>query len=229
MSNSVSPSKSESSPDDPTANSTKPFPDLRSGGRALASELEFFRNRDDVVVLGIVLGGVLVAHEVANHLRAPLELVLIRRLLTPEGPGSQICAVSVAGSIVLDEKLPPRPEVPSTPLDYFIEDALAGLKQRQQLCRGDRPPLEVTGKTVVLVDCGIHTAMTMQAAIHGVRMIQPKKIIAAVPVASIDGLKQVEGIADEIVCVTATERFGHTGLWYKDFSRPGDQGISKFL
>jgi len=130
---------------------------------------------------------------------------------------------------VIDEKLPPRPEVPSTPLDYFIEDALAGLKQRQKLCRGDRSPLEVAGKTVVLVDCGIHTAMTMQAAIHGVRMMQPKKIIAAVPVASIDGLKQVEGIADEIVCVTATERFGHTGLWYKDFSRPGDQEISKFL
>lgn len=212
-----------------TSQVTRRFADLRSGGRELALRLDTYRGRDDVVVLGIVLGGVPVAHEVATHLGMPLDLVIIRRLLAPDGPGSQVCAVNVAGALVLDEELPTRPAAPVTPLDYFLADAIAELGRREQLCRNGRPPIELDGKTVILVDCGIRSGLTMEAAIKALRTKQPARIIAAVPVASYEGRTAVEALPDELICLAQPEPFGHVGVWYADFSRPGDDGVGGLL
>src|SRR6266403_4403043 len=157
------------------------FPDLRSAGRELALQLEKYRRAEDVVVLAIALGGVLVAHEVTKFLCAPLDLLLIRRLLAPQGAGSQICAVSVGGSMVIDKAVLPLATVPSTPLEHFVSDAIAELGHRERICRRGRDPADVAGKTVILVDCGIRTGSTMQAAIAALRTKEPAKIIAAVP------------------------------------------------
>src|SRR5438128_1068478 len=100
------------------------FADLRSAGRELAIKLEPYRERDDVIVLAILLGGSLVADEVANFLGAAFDMVIIRRLFAPQGPGSQICAVNVAGSMVIDEDLVPLRDAPSTPVEYFVADAI---------------------------------------------------------------------------------------------------------
>src|SRR6266550_6436516 len=133
------------------------FPDLRTAGRELANKLEAYRRRDGLIVIAIVLGGVPVAHEVANHLRAPLEVLIIRRLLAPQGPGSQTCAVNVGGSLVIDDDLARRSIIPSTPFDHFMADALAELHRREQVCRRGLPPIGLAGRTVILVDCGIRT------------------------------------------------------------------------
>jgi putative phosphoribosyl transferase len=220
----------DSSPEgDGTFNQVTPFPDLSSAGRKLALELEPYREKDNVVVLAIVLGGVPVAREVANCLCLPLDLVIIRRLLAPQGPGSQICAVNIGGAMVIDDELIPRPAVPSTPLDHFTNDAIAELTRREQNCRRGRPPTDLAGKTVILVDCGIRSGSTMMAAIRALRTKEPGRIVAAVPVSSFGGHAAIASLADELVCLARPRPFGHVGLWYKDFTRPGDDRVGDVL
>jgi len=207
----------------------KPFPDLRSAGRELALKLEPYRQRHDVVVLAILLGGTLVAHEVASFLGAPLDLVIIRRLFMPQGPGSQVCAVSVGGSMVFDKELVPHTSTPSTPVEHFVAGAIAELKGREQTSRRGRPPIDLTGKTVILVDCGIRSSLTMRAAIEALRTKEPEKVVAAVPVSSLGGHAAIAAMADEIVCLAQPKPFVHVGVWYTDFTRPGDDAVGELL
>jgi putative phosphoribosyl transferase len=191
--------------------------------------LEQFRGREEVVVLGLLLSGAPVAREVADHLGAPLDFVIIRRLLAPRGPGSLVCAVSVAGSLVLDEEVMPPPAEPKTPLDYFVSDALAELAGRERACRGGRPPLDLARKTIIAVDCGIRSGSTMRSAIKALRRKEPARIIAAVPVASLEGRAEISALADEVICLGSPEPFGNVAMWYKDFTRPGDDRVSELL
>jgi putative phosphoribosyl transferase len=206
-----------------------PFPNLSSGGKELAATLPRAGISEDVIVLAIVSAGVPGALEVAKHLEAPLDLVIIRRLLAPEGPGSQAVAVTAAGTLVVDAEIGPRPAKPQTPLDYFLEDALNGLALRTELCRGKRPPTDLAGKPVLIVDCAIRTGLTMKAAIESVRTLNPASITAAVPVTSDDGRRVVDPLADELIYLAVPEPFGNAGVWYKDFGRMADDAISQLL
>ncbi len=207
----------------------KPFPNLSRGGVELAAALPRTRISNDVIVLAIVSAGVPAAVEIAKHLEAPLDLLIIRRLLAPQGPGSQAVAVTAAGTLVVDEEIGPRPEKAQTPLDYFLEDALNTLTRRTELCRGKRPPTDLAEKPVLIVDCAMRTGLTMKAAIEAVRTLNPASIIAAVPVTSDDGRRVVEPLADELIYLAAPEPFGNAGVWYKDFRRMADDAISQFL
>lgn len=207
----------------------EPFPNLSSAGDELARRLVGAGTSHDVIVLGIVSAGIPVAVEVAKHLVAALDVIIIRRLLAPRGPGSQAVAVNVAGTLVVDEEVGPRPVKPQTPLDYFLEDALNGLARRAEVCRGERSPTELAGKSVLLVDCGIRTGLTMQAAIGAVRTLNPARITAAVPVTSLEGRRVVEALADEFIYLAAPEPFGNAGVWYRDFRRLADDSISQLL
>ena len=206
-----------------------PFPNLSSGGAELAAALPREGISKDVFVLAIVSAGVPGAVAVANHLEAPLDLVIIRRLLAPQGPGSQAAAVTVAGTLILDEEIGPRPAKPQTPLDYFIEDALNGLTLRTKLCRAERPPVALAGRPILIFDCAMRTGLTMKAAIQSVRTLNPSSITAAVPVTSDDGRRSVEPLADELIYLAAPEPFGNAGVWYKDFRRMADEDISRYL
>lgn len=204
------------------------FSSLRAAGRQLAVEIRKDTDRSASIVLGIVLGGVPVAHEVATQIGARFDLVILRRLLAPQGPGSQVCAVNIAGKLVVDEEV--RTNVPpSTPLDYFLTDALAELENRERNCRGGRPPIDLNGAEVVVVDCGIRSGSTMKAVIKALRTLKPKTITAAVPVASRDGYAVAASLADETICLAQPEPFGHVGLFYEDFSRPGDDRVAELL
>ncbi len=180
-------------------------------------------------MLALVSAGVPVAVEVAKHLEASLDLIIIRRLLAPRGPGSQAVAANVAGTLLVDEEVGPRSAKPQTPFDYFMEDALTTLAKRAQLCRGERPPTDLAGKPLLIVDCGIRTGLTMQAAISAVRRLNPARITAAVPVTSLDGRGIIETFADELIYLAAPEPFGNAGVWYKDFGRLADDCISQVL
>jgi putative phosphoribosyl transferase len=206
-----------------------PFPNLSNAGAELAAALSRAGTSNDVIVLGIVSAGVPVAVEVAKRLETSLDLIIIRRLLAPRGPGSQAVAVNAAGTLVVDDEIGPRPAKPQTPFDYFMEDALNGLARRAQVCRGERPPTELAGKPILIVDCGIRTGLTMAAAIGALRTLNPARIAAAVPVTSHDGRRVVEELADEVVYLAAPEPFGNAGVWYKDFRRPADYFISQLL
>jgi predicted phosphoribosyltransferase len=205
------------------------FSNLRTAGHELAIKLEPHRNDPNRIVLGIVLGGIPVAHEVAQHLNAPFDLIVLRRLLAPQGPGSEISAATVAGHLVLPDQITPLPEKPSTPFEYFVADALSGLQERTATCRGARPPVDVAGKTVLLVDCGAHTGSTMKAAIDALRGSRPHRIIAAVPVISTGSLQILSSYADELIWLVSPQRFGNVSVWYQDFSRPGDEALSELL
>jgi len=113
-------------------NQITPFPDLSTAGRELAPQLAAYQNDRDAIVLGIALGGVPVAREVANFLNAPLDLILIRRLLVGDEVGSHICAVNVAGTTMLDDEIS-LTATPSTPLEHFLSEAVAGLNEREQV------------------------------------------------------------------------------------------------
>jgi putative phosphoribosyl transferase len=203
----------------------KQFSNLQTAGVELATKLNPYRQRDDVVVLAILLGGALVAHEVASALGAPFDMLIIRRLFAPQGPGSQICAVNVAGTMVIDEELVPRTAVPVTPVEHFVAGAIAELESREEICRRGRTPLDLKSKNVILVDCGIRTGLTMQAAIEALRTKRPARITAAVPVASEQGRLAVAAVADEFVYLATPEPFGNVALWYADFNRPGDESV----
>lgn len=205
------------------------FSNLGSAGAELAVALPRTRLGGDVIVLGIVAAGIPAAVKVANYLSAPLDVVIIRRLLTPEGPGTQATAVNVAGSLVIDEEIGPQPATPKTPFEYFVADALNALAKRAQACRGLRPAIDLAGKNVLIVDCGIRTGLTMRAAIDAIRTLDPARITAAVPVTSQDGGELIRSLADELVYLAAPEPFVNAGFWYKDFSRPADDSISELL
>ena len=204
------------------------FPDMRSAGRDLAPQLDAHRG-SETVILAIALGGVLVALEVAKHLGMPFDIVLLRRLLVPQGRDAPVCAFNVAGTLVLDEALPPLPAVPGSPLDYFLADALQVFASREQMCRGGRPQLDLAGKTVLLIDNGIRTGVTMRVVIRALRTRQPARIVAAVPVAAPESRACIEEAADEFLCLAWRQPFGHVGLWYADFTRPGDDKVHELL
>jgi putative phosphoribosyl transferase len=206
-----------------------PFPNLSSAGEQLATTLRERGVSGDFLVLAIVTAGVPVAFEVAKRLEAPVDLLLIRPLMMLGGAGTQACAVNVGGHLVLDDKLPPLADKPEKPFDYFMKDALNALHQRAEKCRGKKQAISVTGRKILLVDCGIRTSATMRAAIGALRKLGPKSITAAVPVTSAEGREVVEALVDEFICMATPEPFGNAGMWYRDFSRPHDETIRQLL
>ena len=208
-----------------SANCVQRFANLRTAGKLLAEKL---RERDisDAIVLGIALGGVPVAHEVAAQLHLPFDLVLIKRLLLPKESGPALCAVNIGGTTVLDDGIA-APANPSTPTEHFLVDALKQFREREYVCRAGRELIDVADHTVVLVDCAIHTGSTMKIAIRALRKLKPARIIAAVPAMSRDTL--IEDLVEETVWLAQPEPYGHAGLWYKDFSRPPDEELPGLL
>jgi putative phosphoribosyl transferase len=206
------------------------YANLRSAGRELAVALRRYREMSNTIVLGIVSGGVPVAHEVASDLERPLDFIINRTLLVPAGPGSEVCAASVAGVLVWPEELRDRPPaLPSAPLDYFLADAITALEKRQRICRGDRPPRNLNGQNAIVVDCGIRSGLTMRSAIEALRTRNPAQIIAAVPLGSADGCALIAGLVDELVCLAQPESFAHAGIFYHDFNRPADEQFQELL
>ena len=205
------------------------FSDLREAGRALASKLDAYGEAGDVAVVGIAHGGVPVAAEVAKRLGATLDVLLIRRLLAPHGPNSLLCAVNVCGHLVLDEQLPPSAAVPETPFDYFVADALEELARQERVCRDGRSALNLAQKTILLVDNGVRTGLTVRAAIRALRVLGPARVVVAVPVAAPESRSFVESLADELLCLAWPEPFGHVGMFYADFTRPDEEQIRETL
>jgi predicted phosphoribosyltransferase len=200
------------------------FDDLGTAGRALALSLEHHRGAGNAIVLGIVRGGVPAAREVANGLGLSFDLVLLRALLQCLS-GDLIFAARVAGTLVLDDGLPASPSVEAT----FVVEALEALAQRELLCRGERSPLDVANRTVLLIDNGMRTGRTMSAAVRAVRKLGPSRIVAATPVAAISARAVVGPLADELVCLATPDPFPHVGMYYGNFDVPKDEQIRSLV
>ena len=208
------------------------FTDPGGAGRELAKKIETRRDLERAVVLAVARGGVAVAAEVAKRLRAPLDVVLVRRLLVPRGPEEPVCAVSVAGALVLDEELAARRaarEGADPALESFLAEALREFDARVGACRGARSPLDLSRRAVILIDNGVRTGSTLRAVRRALRTREPARVVAAFPVASVAGRASVAAVADETICLATPEPFGHVGLWYADFRRQTDAEIAAAL
>jgi erythromycin esterase-like protein/predicted phosphoribosyltransferase len=206
-----------------------PFRDRREAGRLLAAQLATYANKPDVLVLALPRGGVPVAHEVASALCAPLDVFAVRKLGIPGYEELAMGAVATGGVRVLNQPLVAELGMPDYLIEYVTEQEQEELKRRERLYRGGRPPLDVRDRTVILVDDGLATGATMQAAIKALRLRHPARIVVAVPVASREACEEMRAQADEVVCAVTPEPFHAVGRWYEDFSQTTDEEVRELL
>jgi predicted phosphoribosyltransferase len=210
---------------------TGAFSDRREAGRALADVLVPYHDADaeDLLVLALPRGGVPVAWEVAAALRAPLDVLVVRKLGAPRWEELAIGALASGGLVVLNEDVVRSLRTSDEQLASVIEKETAELTRREELYRAGRPPLAPAGKTVIVVDDGIATGASMLAAVRALRTAGPTKIVVAVPVAPPVAYRQLAQAADELVCLEVPSAFLAVGEYYRDFRQTSDDEVRKFL
>lgn len=205
------------------------FEDRYDAGRQLAKQLEKYADRSDVIVLGLPRGGVPVAYEIARHLHGPLDVFIVRKLGVPGFEELAVGAIASGGVRVLNEdvvRLLPNAE-------KVIEEATAReqieLDRRERLYRENRPPPELSGRTVILVDDGLATGATMRAAVSALRQRGVAKIVVAVPVGAPETCREFEKEVEETICAICPDYFQAVGQFYNDFSQTTDDEVRELL
>lgn len=207
----------------------KHFYDRAAAGRALGALLGAYRGREDVLVLGLPRGGVPVAAEVADTLQAPLDAMIVRKLGAPGQPELALGAMASGGVIVINENVLSSFESSPAAVAAVFARERAELKRREALYRNDRLPLEVRGRTIILVDDGAATGASMDAAVRATKKLAAKRIIVALPVASADALQTLRAEADEVACILTPAVFQSVGEWYQRFEQTSDTEVSALL
>jgi putative phosphoribosyl transferase len=205
------------------------YRDRTHAGRELASKLLEYANRPDVIVLALPRGGVPVAFEVAKALRAPLDVFAVRKLGVPGHEEYAMGAIATGGVRVLDESVVRAIGVTRAQLDAVTAAEQLELERRERQYRGDRPPPDVTSRTVILVDDGLATGSTMRAAVEALREEGAARVIVAVPIAPPETCDAFRDIVDDIVCARTPEPFYAVGLWYQNFSQTTDDEVRELL
>lgn len=198
-------------------------------GKMLANELLHYKNQPGILVLGLPRGGVPVACEVADALGAELDVVIVRKLGHPLHPEFAIGAIASGDTCIFNDYALEATGLESSQLDTIIEVEKKELNRRETRYRGDRPPLELEGRTIILVDDGLATGATMSAAIKALRQKNPARIVAAIPVGSIDALQRITNLADKVICLQAPVDFSAVGQWYRDFGQTSDDEVIALL
>jgi putative phosphoribosyl transferase len=205
------------------------FRDRVDAGRRLADALGGYAGRSDVVVLALPRGGVPVAREVADALGAPLDVLLVRKLGYPPQPELALGAVASGGVRVLNEDLLRLVRVRSEEIDEVTARELEELDRRERAYRGDRSPVPVEGRTVIVVDDGMATGSTLRAAVQTLRERAPSRIVAAVPVAPPETAAALEEVVDELVCLLTPAVFFGISQWYERFPQLSDDAVREAL
>jgi erythromycin esterase-like protein/predicted phosphoribosyltransferase len=205
------------------------FRDRREAGQLLASKLAAYANRPDVIVLALPRGGVPVGHEVAQALNVPLDVFVVRKIGVPGHEELAMGAVASSGVRILNEQLIKQLRIPKHVVDKVTSQEMQELKRREALYRGGRPPPDLRGRTVILVDDGLATGASMQAAVQALRQLQPARIVVAVPTAAPDTCEALRSQVDEVICAITPEPFHAVGLWYQDFTQTSDSEVRDLL
>ncbi len=205
------------------------YRDRADAGRELASKLAAYRDRPDVIVLALPRGGVPVAYEVASALHAPLDVFVVRKLGTPGQPELAMGAIASGGVRVLNREVVDALAIPAEQIEEVTAVEAEELRRREQQYRGVRPPLDVRGKTVILVDDGLATGSTMRAAAAALRQEGARKIVVAVPVAAEASCASLRDEVDELICGAMPEPFWAVGQWYRDFEQTTDDEVRALL
>jgi putative phosphoribosyl transferase len=205
------------------------FEDRADAGRRLAERLTAFADRKDVVVLGIPRGGVVVAFEVATGLGVELDIFLSRKLGVPGQEELAFGAVAAGDGRYLDAQQIRLSEISEEQIERITAEVRATLQRRAAQYRGDRAPLKVHGRTVVLVDDGIATGASVYAAIRALREMRPAALVLAVPVAPASTCVWLRREVDQLVCLYAPEEFYAVGQFYRNFSQVEDDEVVGLL
>jgi predicted phosphoribosyltransferase len=206
-----------------------PFWDRADAGRQLAEKLSDYANRDDVLVLALPRGGVPVAFEVAQALHAPLDVFLVRKLGVPGQEELAFGAVASGGKRVLNSTVIHSEHLTQAQIETISATELRELERRERAYRGNRPPPQVRGRTVILVDDGLATGATMWAALLALREQEPAQVVIAVPTASRDTCEEFRDHVDAIICAITPEPFYAVGLWYREFPQTTDDEVRELL
>lgn len=206
------------------------FPDRREAGARLAERLLPFKDKHPIV-LALPRGGVPVAFEIARALDAPLDLVLVRKIGAPQQQELAIGAIADGehSELVTDPNLIACLDVTAEYLEQAKATALQEIERRRRAWFGDREPIEVAGRTAILVDDGIATGATMQVALRATRRRKPARLVLAVPVASPHSLEALRQETDEIICLDAPDDFFAVGQFYRRFPQLRDEEVTALL
>lgn len=205
------------------------FTNRTEAGRALANRLQKYANRSDTIVLALPRGGVPVAFEVAQALRAPLDILVVRKLGVPGHPELAMGAIATGDIRIINNEVVKHLGISSSTLDRVAAAELRELKRRETLYRGQRPALNVSGRTVILVDDGLATGATMRAAAATLHKQNPERTIVAVPVGASITCNELKTDVDETICLEMPEPFYGVGQWYANFSQTTDEEIQQLL
>ena len=208
---------------------TRHFRDRADAGRRLVARLEHLRGREGLIVLGLPRGGVVVAAEVAHELAAPLDVLVVRKLGFPGHEELALGAVATGGAIVINDDVLAVAGLDEAELQRQATARLAVVQEMEQRLRGDRPPLDLAGRPVVLVDDGLATGATMRVAAVASRRAGASEVVVAAPVASPEGVRSLEGLTDDIICVDVPVHLRAVGLSYRDFTAVGEDEVRRLL
>jgi putative phosphoribosyl transferase len=208
--------------------SAKRFADRGEAGRELGSRLSAM-TVEDPVVIGLPRGGVPVAEQVAKALGAPLAVLAVRKLGAPHNPEYGIGAIAEDGTCVVDPEALTMLGIGREGLDEIVARAAAELRRRVEVYGGERVPLRLEGRTVIVVDDGVATGVTDTAALRAVRRQQPRRLVLAVPVCPPESAARLRQEADEFVCLIEPPLLQGVGQWYVDFSQVSDDEVMAAL
>ncbi|MRR17457.1 MAG: phosphoribosyltransferase [Deltaproteobacteria bacterium] len=205
------------------------FQDRADAGVYLAEQLQKYAGKPDTIVLGLPRGGVVVAYEVARGLGLPLDVFLVRKLGVPGYEELAMGAIASGGVQVINQDVLRSIRISESRIQEIAAKETEELKRREQVYRRKRGPLVIKGWTVILVDDGLATGATMRAAVEALGKLGPRKIVVAVPVASVEACAEFRAAVDEIVCGITPAQFHAVGAWYEDFSQTTDQEVIQLL
>jgi predicted phosphoribosyltransferase len=205
------------------------FSDRRDAGRVLARELHTYRDNPDVIVLGLPRGGIPVAWEVAASLGAPLDAFVVRKLGVPGHEEYAAGALAHDGNVVFNDDVLRGLRITPDQLRDVTEREGRELERRESAYRGGRPPVDVAGRTAIVVDDGLATGASMRAAVQALRGMGPSAIVVAVPAAPLSTCQEFAELADDVVCATTPDPFLAVGEWYWDFAQVTDEEVRDLL
>jgi putative phosphoribosyl transferase len=206
-----------------------PFVDRLDAGRALAGRLKAYSNRDDVVVLGLARGGVIVASAIASALQALLDVFVVSKIGTPWNEELVMGAVTERGVQVLDLSIIKELNIPEGEIETAAAVAREEVGSREKLYRRGRPPVELEGKTSIVVDDGIATGCTILAAVLALRRRKPARIVVAVPASPLHGCSAIQMEADDFVALAQPEHLFAVSQCYVKFEQLSDETVRGIL
>ena len=205
------------------------FRDRHDAGRALAGELAAYRDKDNLLVLGLARGGVPVAWEVASALQAELDAFLVRKLGVPRWSELAMGAVASGGVVVMNDNVVSSLHITDEQVREVIQSETVELQRRELAYRGGRRVADPRGKIVILVDDGIATGASMLAAVRAVRVAGPQALVVGVPVGPQSVCRTLAQEADDVVCATMPVDFEAVGQVYADFHQVSDDEVRELL